>query len=62
MPHYKYATTEICYHFFFPIKCDVHFYTQRTYNIKMKIQYKKITTHALNLMDYNPKNTIRFLK
>ena len=28
----------------------------------MNIQYKKITTHALNLTDYNPKNTIRFLK
>ena len=28
----------------------------------MKIQYKKITTHALNLVDYNPKSATRFLK
>ena len=45
--------------FFYQIWCT--FYTQITYNIKMEIQYKKITTHALNVMDYNPKNIIRFL-
>ena len=28
----------------------------------MKIQYKKITIHALNLMDYNPKNTNKVFK
>ena len=46
---------------FFPIKCDVAtFQTQITYNKNEYVQYKKITTHALNLMDYNPKNTISF--
>ena len=40
--------------FFYQMWCT--FYTQITYNTKMKIQYKNITTHALNLMDYNPKS------
>ena len=41
---------------FFSIKYNVHLNTQITYNIKLKIQFKKITTHALNFMNYNSKH------
>ena len=55
----KFPEIYIYIYFFLSNVMQLHF-RQITYNKNEYVQYKKITTHALNLMDYNPKNTISF--